>query len=230
MPSIRPAEIANLCRRDPHEPQTKLEVDDTPDESTQHAEPSISPEGSNNRKGEPQHDADMRANKIQAIFARYNVELNETEWDRRPKIPHERVHKNIRMRVRYTCHNCSTTFGGDRVCVGCQHRRCSRCSRYPAKRDRPKATESAPPEPTTDAPRPRVEGGTCHECQTGFEPDAQQCPNCHHQMCEKCAQEATVTVEPSQGGPSQSTHAAASASEEGSEQRTTTQQESTPVS
>jgi len=174
----------------------------------------------------------MRPNRVEAIFARYNLELDETEWDRRPKVPHERVHKSIRMRVRYTCHNCSTTFGRDRICVECQHRRCTRCSRYPPKRDRPKASQEAQevplPQPQSDPPRPSIECGICHECQTGFEIEVEECPNCHHKICDRCIHEASIHVEPSQDAPSQPTQVASSEKEP--EHRTATREELTAIS
>ncbi|KIW86050.1 hypothetical protein Z517_01444 [Fonsecaea pedrosoi CBS 271.37] len=168
----------------------------------------------------------MRFTKAQAIFARHNLELDETEWEPRYRGPPERVYKNIRMRVRYTCHNCSTTFGRDRVCVGCQHRRCSRCSRYPPRKDRTKpsqdpTTATDPSNFVTEAPRPGAEGGTCHECRTGFEADAEECPNCHHKICERCLHEATITVDPSHA-----TGQEASQAEQVTEQRKPTLQDS----
>jgi hypothetical protein len=179
-----------------------------------------------------QQETQMRPSRVEAIFARYNLELDETEWDRRPKVPLERVHKNIRMRVRYTCHNCSTTFGRDRVCVGCQHRRCTRCSRYPPRKDKPKVlqsvADSALPQHQINASRPSADGGTCHECQTGFEIYVDECPNCHHKICERCIHQASITVEPSQNVPSESTQAATPDRDPG--QRPTTQEESTAMS
>ena len=174
----------------------------------------------------------MRPNRVEAAFARYNLEVDETEWDTRTKAPHERVHKNIRMRIRYTCHNCSTTFGRDRVCVGCEHRRCTRCSRYPPKKDRPKVTEdaqSAPPsQPQSDAPQASAEGVICHECQSGSEVEAEECPNCHHKICDRCVHLASISFEPSQATSSQS--AGTAARERDSQQRTASQQEQTAVS
>lgn len=144
----------------------------------------------------------MRFSHAQAIFAKYNIELSEAGWDTASKVPFERVHKNIRMRVRYTCHNCTTTFGHDRICIGCQHHRCAQCSRYPPKKDRDRTkpsqrTTSSPPPPTTTAAgrQPEAESAVCHECQTGFDRDDQACPNCHHRICERCLRESTITVE-----------------------------------
>lgn len=113
----------------------------------------------------------------------------------RPKVPHERVPKNIRMRVRYTCHNCQTSFGHDKTCISCQHQRCAKCTRYPPKKDRKKrlAEPSAIPQPLSEE---NSQNCTCHECQTGFDKSAEECPNCHHKVCERCLQETVVTVEP----------------------------------
>ncbi|EXJ55745.1 hypothetical protein A1O7_08675, partial [Cladophialophora yegresii CBS 114405] len=154
----------------------------------------------------------MPTSRIEAVFARYQLELDETEWDRRPKVPHERVHKSIRMRVRYTCHNCATTFGRDRVCVGCQHRRCSRCSRYPPRKDKPKVlkdvADDGSPRPAENPSLPNADSGTCHECQTDFEILVEECPNCHHKICDRCIHQASITVETSQDPPSESTQVA----------------------
>jgi len=42
-----------------------------------------------------------------------------------------RVEKPIRMRIHRTCHKCNTMFGGNKKCVTCQNKRCSKCPRYP---------------------------------------------------------------------------------------------------
>ena len=155
----------------------------------------------------------MRPDRVEAMLARYQVGYDETGWDRRTKSHPERIHKNIRMRVRYTCHNCSTTFGRDRICAECHHQRCTRCSRYPPRRDRPKVLQDAPTDPPpqtqNEVSRPSVEVGICHECQTGFEIPVEECPNCHHTICDRCIHQASITVEPGQDIPSQPTQTAA---------------------
>ncbi|EXJ74732.1 uncharacterized protein A1O5_01427 [Cladophialophora psammophila CBS 110553] len=208
------------------------EVDNTPKEPEQPDEPgSVSLQEPVEIK-DSLAESQMRFSKAQAIFARHNLELDETEWEPKYKVPHERVYKNIRMRVRYTCHNCSTTFGRDRVCIGCQHRRCTRCSRYPPKKDRTKhsqdSTAAGPPELVTDAPRPSPEGGLCHECRSGFEVDAEECPNCHHRICERCLHEATITVEPGHEAAQEATQEVSEVKQP--EQRNPIRQESTAVS
>ncbi|KAK5060013.1 hypothetical protein LTR84_009897 [Exophiala bonariae] len=175
-----------------------IEVDDTvedipvtPQEPVQPRP--IQPSSETGQLTEPE----MRFNKAQAIFAKYNLELSEADWDMRPKVPYERVAKNIRMRVRYTCHNCSTTFGHERVCVGCEHRRCVKCSRYPPKKDKSKSQKTDPtalPQ-TSGGPSSSNTDAACHECQTGFTAGTEECPNCHHKICERCLQEAIITVE-----------------------------------
>ncbi|KIW87518.1 uncharacterized protein Z519_11841 [Cladophialophora bantiana CBS 173.52] len=236
IPSVGSNSSRNSSLTLPREPLIKhspgQEVDDTPKEPEQPDEPGavslLEPVEIKDSLAESQ----MRFSKAQAIFARHNLELDETEWEPKYKVPHERVYKNIRMRVRYTCHNCSTTFGRDRVCIGCQHRRCTRCSRYPPKKDRTKQSQdpsaAGPPAPVTDAPRPSPEGGMCHECRSGFEVDAEECPNCHHRICERCLHEATITVEPGHKATQEVTQEASEAKQP--EQRKPTRQESTAVS
>ncbi|KAJ9602763.1 hypothetical protein H2200_012543 [Cladophialophora chaetospira] len=212
-----------------------VEVDDTPGTSAPEIEASVTSPNLNITGRDSQTEIQMRSTRVEAIFARYNLDLDETEWDRRPKVPHERVHKNIRMRVRYTCHNCSTTFGRERLCAECQHRRCTRCTRYPPRRDRPKVSQEAQmphdvpvSEPQLDAPRQSAEGGICHECQTGFEIEVEECPNCRHKICDRCIHEASIMVEPGQDAPSQPAQGAASEREP--EHRTATQDDSTALS
>lgn len=54
----------------------------------------------------------------------------------------QRVEKQIRMRIRYNCHRCQTTFGATPICSSCEHHRCRRCPRYPPKRARPRNSET----------------------------------------------------------------------------------------
>ena len=34
----------------------------------------------------------------------------------------------------------------------------------------------------------------CHECQTVVDIDSDECPNCHHKICERCLKEGQFTV------------------------------------
>ncbi|KIW21207.1 hypothetical protein PV08_01787 [Exophiala spinifera] len=146
------------------------------------------------------NEQELRFLKAKAIFARYNIELNEADWVVRPKFQYERVSKPIRQRVRYTCHNCSTTFGYEKICMACQHRRCTQCSRYPPRKDRSRAarestTQQQQQQDSASHVRRNSIEGACHECQTGFELGTQVCPNCQHQICDRCIQETTVSAD-----------------------------------
>jgi hypothetical protein len=66
---------------------------------------------------------------------RFGLELTSAEWQ--TTSPDEtvlRMDKSIRMRVRRTCHKCSTTFTHAKECPNCQHVRCTKCVRHPPKR------------------------------------------------------------------------------------------------
>jgi hypothetical protein len=44
------------------------------------------------------------------------------------------VCKPIRVRIRYSCHQCKAGFALARECPECKHRRCKQCIRYPPRR------------------------------------------------------------------------------------------------
>lgn len=156
----------------------------------------------------------MQEEKARALFAKYGLTLEPGEWvtpRAAGNATSERVEKPIRMRVRRNCHRCLTTFGADRVCVGCQHTRCKKCFRYPpakAKEEEGKGkapvaiVEKAEPKrskkPVLSIPsrtggqdlirkpvRQRVRR-TCHMCSTLFIGDATECEKCKHIRCKKC--------------------------------------------
>lgn len=139
---------------------------------------------------------DERLEKSRALFKKYNFDIDESELkldESRPSRPTERVQKSIRMRVRYTCHVCKTTFGHDKTCSSCEHQRCNQCIRYPPKKPKSKkkdATASATGQAKTEMKC------ACHECQTDIEAGAGECPNCHHKICEQCLKQALVAASP----------------------------------
>jgi hypothetical protein len=87
-------------------------------------------------EGPVQSDVDRRLERARALFRKYDFDIDESEWkiENNNRQPTERVQKAIRMRVRYTCHSCRTVFGHDKVCLSCNHSRCSDCIRYPPKK------------------------------------------------------------------------------------------------
>ena len=143
-------------------------------------------------------EVDVRLERIHAAFKGYDFVLDEecrempiTLSESRARIPYERVQKSIRMRVKYTCHNCRTVYGHDRICISCQHRRCPACVRHPPKKNKARPKEE--PEVAIVA-REAEQECACHECQTSFRPGAEKCPNCHHKICPICLKEAMITV------------------------------------
>ncbi|CDM30816.1 hypothetical protein DTO013E5_537 [Penicillium roqueforti] len=83
--------------------------------------------------------------KARSLFAKYGLTVDTSDWNAPPDLQLTRVTKPIRMRVRRTCHRCETTFGAEKVCVNCQHTRCTKCPRHPSARNK----DSKDSEPTT---------------------------------------------------------------------------------
>lgn len=79
------------------------------------------------------------ADRAQKLGERFKVPIEPNAWTAaRAEKETYRVEKPIRMRIHRTCHQCNTTFGGNRTCTSCQHDRCSQCPRYPPKKDKTK--------------------------------------------------------------------------------------------
>ncbi|RHZ74006.1 hypothetical protein CDV55_108902 [Aspergillus turcosus] len=85
------------------------------------------------------HWSAIQEEKTRALFAKYGLTLEPGEWKMRSDITVQRVAKPIRMRVRRTCHRCETTFGPDKVCVNCQHVRCTKCPRHTSAKPKDQA-------------------------------------------------------------------------------------------
>ena len=73
-----------------------------------------------------------RAERSRRIFERYGVPYDDVS----DMVPGQddrdvglRVHARVRMRVRYNCHVCNTTFRHERACRQCSHARCDACPR-----------------------------------------------------------------------------------------------------
>lgn len=77
--------------------------------------------------------------KARSLFAKYGLNMLPGDWSPYVREDAQRVEKKIRLRVRRTCHLCSTVFGSDKFCKKCEHNRCKKCPRYPPKtyRDTP---------------------------------------------------------------------------------------------
>jgi hypothetical protein len=143
----------------------------------------------------PKTEQEKRLERIEALFKKYEDVFEDEGREvpitvTIPKNPADRVHKKVRMRVKHTCHQCSTVYGYSRICISCQHERCGDCTRFPARRKGKKPKEEIVA--VADSEPKRL--CACHECQTGFEDGTLECPNCHHQICEKCLQVEGVDI------------------------------------
>ncbi|KAK5938355.1 hypothetical protein PMZ80_009325 [Knufia obscura] len=143
-----------------------------------------------------------RFERAQAIFQKYNLTLEPADWHSPSKLNVERVHKRKRQRVHWSCHECKSTFGKEKICPQCSHVRCSTCVRYPPKKkgekaqQRTKKLEPVVSSEVADVPTT----GACHECKTEFSIGAPACTNCDHQICERCLKE-TIIASPATSPP-----------------------------
>ncbi|KAM5454839.1 hypothetical protein MaudCBS49596_002136 [Microsporum audouinii] len=113
------------------------------------------------------------------------------------------VRKPVRQRVRRTCHVCNTLFDGNATeCLNCQHVRCKKCPRDPAKLDKypdgyPGDAEPPfePQERVWRKPRRRVRW-TCHECSSMFTGGEKICLQCQHERCSDCIRDPPKKIKP----------------------------------
>lgn len=134
----------------------------------------------------------------QDIYSRYNMAFDPAQFRAHARPTVERVEKKPRMRVRWTCHECQSTFGRDKHCPNCTHSRCRECIRYPPKKPGDKANKMLAKTPLEVPVVEKPTTGACHACKTRFDFPAAQCSNCGHQICDRCieetVQEAPITT------------------------------------
>ncbi|WEW57701.1 hypothetical protein PRK78_003168 [Emydomyces testavorans] len=166
----------------------------------------------------------MQEEKARALFAKYGLTLEPGEWvtPRSATENVERVEKPIRLRVRRNCHRCLTTFGPERICVGCSHVRCKKCFRYPPAKpkdeseEKPRICAIEKAQKAELRPKkapltiPSRTGGqdlvrkpimqrvrrTCHKCSTLFIGNATECLNCNHIRCKRCPRDPPKKFKP----------------------------------
>ncbi|KAF8242909.1 hypothetical protein K440DRAFT_563672 [Wilcoxina mikolae CBS 423.85] len=150
------------------------------------------------------------AERAQALFKRHGLDVKPSDLPLSNTPQAERVQKDIRMRVHRTCHKCDTSYGPDKTCQQCGHKRCKRCPRHPLKKSKDKGKEklTAKGAPGYKKRRgdymygitiPGKRGGQdlvhkevrqrvhrkCHRCEADFAGE-KLCRNCKHQRCKKC--------------------------------------------
>jgi hypothetical protein len=161
---------------------------------------------------------DMHAERAQKMAERFRVPIDTAQWSAAAKEKSKDVHrveKPIRMRIHRHCHRCNTVFGGNKVCVSCEHVRCKNCPRSPPKKTEKKAKEAPVPvahaiEPddywnlrdeaivltkpsknpgaqplVKKKPMQRVRR-TCCGCASLFVSGTKTCATCSHTRCADC--------------------------------------------
>ncbi|KNG51734.1 hypothetical protein TW65_01131 [Stemphylium lycopersici] len=114
----------------------------------------------------------------------------------------ELVYQPAKQRIRRTCHKCQSLFvpATANVCEHCQHVRCTKCVRDPAKLTKWPAGYPGDAEPDSETemdrqlqkfrrtwrkPRTRVRW-QCEKCNSLFRNHSPQCPACGHERCDQC--------------------------------------------
>ncbi|KAH6614308.1 hypothetical protein C7974DRAFT_74068 [Boeremia exigua] len=117
---------------------------------------------------------------------------------------HELTYQPATQRVRRTCHKCEALFvpASATSCASCNHARCTKCPREPAKRNKwptgyPGDT-AADSEDDDDVEKPleqlrriwrkprRIVRWECEQCHSSFRQGSPQCPGCGHERCDQC--------------------------------------------
>lgn len=143
------------------------------------------------------------------MFEKYGFTLEPHEWSKTSNNT-DRVQKTIRMRVHRQCHRCNLTYGPDKVCGGCGHKRCKKCPRFPARKPKIALEDKSYPNlratPLRNSfglvltiPSPKIGGKerilkdikqrvrrVCHKCDSQFSSDSKTCSKCDHARCTKC--------------------------------------------
>ncbi|KAJ4330827.1 hypothetical protein N0V95_009992 [Ascochyta clinopodiicola] len=116
----------------------------------------------------------------------------------------ELAYQPATQRVRRTCHKCDALFVPPTAtaCASCQHARCTKCPREPAKRAKWPAGYPGDAEAESDdeadvqkqlehfrriwrKPR-RIVRWECEQCHTMFRQGSPHCPGCGHERCDQC--------------------------------------------
>jgi hypothetical protein len=159
--------------------------------------------------------SEIEAERLKKLAERFAIDIEPLSITKPDKEAY-RVEKPVRMRIHRICHKCNTTFGGSKTCANCDHPRCTKCPRFPAKKTegKGKAKEAEAPkkdiiEPDTwwglkqevelTMPNPKPNGQplvrkpprqrvrrTCCKCQTLYVTGSKMCSGCQHGRCVDC--------------------------------------------
>ena len=156
--------------------------------------------------------SEIEAERARRLAERFKIQIQPRDWGYEDKEAF-RIEKPIRMRIHRSCHKCGTTYGSNKMCMKCEHVRCTKCPRYPTKKEKGKSKERptgyiepdygymlAMEKPLT---KPSRTGGqplvrkmpmqrvrrTCHLCSVQFLQGNKACPKCSHLRCADCPRE-----------------------------------------
>ncbi|KAL2356725.1 hypothetical protein BJ546DRAFT_530827 [Cryomyces antarcticus] len=73
--------------------------------------------------------------RTRALFAKYGLAFEPLDCTPLGLTHNaKRIERPIRMRIHRSCHRCQITFGFEKICSKCEHRRCMKCPRYPPRK------------------------------------------------------------------------------------------------
>jgi hypothetical protein len=99
--------------------------------------------------------SDIEADRQKKLAERFAIDIEPLSIKTsKPDKEAYRIEKPVRMRIHRTCHRCQTTFGGNKNCANCEHLRCSKCPRYPAKKSEGKGKTKEADNPKKDIIEP----------------------------------------------------------------------------
>lgn len=116
----------------------------------------------------------------------------------------ELAYQPATQRIRRTCHKCSAFFVPPTatVCESCNHTRCTKCPREPAKRNKwptgYPGDVAADSDDDAEMERPleqfrriwrkprRIVRWECEQCHSQFRQGSPECPGCGHERCDEC--------------------------------------------
>lgn len=115
---------------EPGHPENALEVDETAvDDFDDAEEPIIPVDAGSTRTGISEEKARLLSEKY---GLRYEGSAQRQQKEPPGKI--RRVERPVRIRLRWSCHECNTAFAHNKECSSCGHTRCGDCNRSPPQR------------------------------------------------------------------------------------------------
>ncbi|KAL1584071.1 hypothetical protein WHR41_08144 [Cladosporium halotolerans] len=132
-PAVEHAGVAPAHAAPPGEPTVSLgnalEVEENAvDDFEDTEEPIIPVDAGSVRVG-------LSEEKAKLLFEKYGLKYNGARnAEQEPASKIRRIERPVRIKLRWTCHECKTAFAREKVCSSCGHARCGDCLRSPPPR------------------------------------------------------------------------------------------------